>query len=681
MLKSYWQLGVYFALYIGSHIYLTYQMADGEYTFFSALAQFYGPGLLSLLSIILVLALAQRKTKSARRFILFLLAVSLSLFASQKSGEGDPIAAVIFMIAFQLAALYFLLFVQSILLKKQLKLHSLSSWLNAYKYATFLFIALNIACYFTLWLPKYIMGSGMLVHFSFSVISALGIIGWQYAKKENVEHQGFLKWMMIVPAIAFIPFIFLYALPYVISGAGLGRFDRVAVLSLFALPYGYTRLLVSRQLFDFDFVIGRFLYYSILSIIPAFLLAAVLEITGRFTASFAAALLILALTFLLKEQFDFSIRSSLFQDRNNLVQGIELLAGRFSAVMNTSELEKMFILEVMQSLKPSTVFIAERKEEKWSVRQQKGKGPSLLSDEQKMLMNRDRDQALLFNKQWLGIQLFERPGSKIYIWLGPKKNGLKWNISEKAWLLAALPYVRLVADNLQVVERKIEELEMQAINHSPGTLRLLLAISEKERRRLASDLHNSVLQEQFIVQRKLERLFRSENLETQLKQEVKNIQSDIKQITRHIQETCHELRPAFFEEEGLQRILQELFSKFKLSSDIDLQYDIDLPASTEINHDKELAVYRIVQELLVNAQKHSQASRLSISIWQEDETLFLDYLDNGVGFDSSQADEKKNQMGLLGIKERTAMLSGYVEWVTPPQRGVQVKITVPEWSG
>ncbi|MCM3790416.1 histidine kinase [Domibacillus indicus] len=678
MLKHYWQLVVAFAVYIVSHAYLMIKMAAEKQSFSSDMIELYIPGLFSLLSLILIAPIIGKQTTSARRFILFLLAVSLSLFASKESGEGDPVSVTILTVAFQLAALYFLLFVEAILKEKQLDLGSLSAWLSVFMWVTLLFIGFNVGNYFVSWVPSYVVNNSMLVHFSFSIFAALGIIAWQYNRTENTEHKSFLKWMMIVPAIAFVPFIVIYVLPYV--AAGVDGLDRIAVFSLFALPYGYTRLLMNRQLFDFDFVLSRFFYYSVQSVIPAFLLAVIIySVAGKFIIPFAAALLIMALSFLMKEQFDFFIRNSLFQDRKNMVQGIEILAGKLSAVMKTDELERMFVLEVLHALHPSALFITEKRNGEWLIRHAEGVVPAVPSEAHRLLMARDREKGLLVHQQWLGIQLFERSEQNIYLWIGPKKNGLRWNISEKAWLLAGVPYVRLVADNLQVAQKKMEELEVQAMNHSPGTIRLLLAISEKERRRLAADLHDSVLQEQFVVQRKLERLARSEHLKHTLLKDVKEIQRDMKQVTRHIRETCQELRPFFLQEEGLRGTLEELFSRFKLTSDIYLQCDIDLPSHYRSDQDKELAVYRIVQELLHNARKHSKASRLSISVWEESETLFLDYLDNGIGFDMSCMDEQGNQMGISGIKERVAMLSGYVEWMTSPNSGVQVQMTLPGW--
>lgn len=57
--------------------------------------------------------------------------------------------------------------------------------------------------------------------------------------------------------------------------------------------------------------------------------------------------------------------------------------------------------------------------------------------------------------------------------------------------------------------------------------------------------------------------------------------------------------------------------------------------------------------------------------------MFLDYFDNGIAFDSSRIDEKGNEMGISGMKERVAMLSGHVEWVRSPNSGVQVQMTLP----
>ena len=119
---------------------------------------------------------------------------------------------------------------------------------------------------------------------------------------------------------------------------------------------------------------------------------------------------------------------------------------------------------------------------------------------------------LLEDDGCIGIYLYSTKHIKHYIWIGTKVNNIKYNTHEKSWFITVTTYVRLIYENLYTINEIIHSLEQESLEsktNSASLSRLLFQISEQERRRLASDLHDSALQDQIVWYRKLDSLLKT----------------------------------------------------------------------------------------------------------------------------------------------------------------------------
>ena len=101
-----------------------------------------------------------------------------------------------------------------------------------------------------------------------------------------------------------------------------------------------------------------------------------------------------------------------------------------------------------------------------------------------------------------------------------------------------------------------------------------------------------------------------------------------------------------------------------------LNIELD-PSIQMINKEYELPLYRVVQELLNNAMKHSEASVVNISLTQPNQNLILIYQDNGIGMDMTKLKDSFKTIGLSGIKERIKSISGTMEINSTPDNGMR----------
>lgn len=200
------------------------------------------------------------------------------------------------------------------------------------------------------------------------------------------------------------------------------------------------------------------------------------------------------------------------------------------------------------------------------------------------------------------------------------------------------------------------------------------AIFEKERKRIARDLHDTVSQELFAAHMILSGISQQalkldrEKMQTQLQSVaaiLETAQKDLRVLLLH-------LRPVELEEkslvEGIQILLKELEDKSDLK--VSLKQNVSkLPKKIEEH------IFRILQELISNTLRHAQASCLDVYLYQTDVELQLKVVDNGIGFQLGSLDDLS--YGLRNIKERVEDMAGTVQLLTAPKQGLAVDIRIP----
>lgn len=202
--------------------------------------------------------------------------------------------------------------------------------------------------------------------------------------------------------------------------------------------------------------------------------------------------------------------------------------------------------------------------------------------------------------------------------------------------------------------------------------RQLLESQERERSRLAMELHDSLGQSLVVIRnRALLGINKDKNEGAMLEQlhEISDAAASALQETREI---AHTLHPYQIEALGLTTALNSLIDKFQNSSEIEFSVDID-SKPIDVPHDMAIAVYRIAQEWLTNVVKHSSANKVTIGLHSDDSKLALDISDNGTGFDPQTV---KKGLGLKGMEERARMIGASLNILSTPGAGCGIKLIV-----
>jgi signal transduction histidine kinase len=135
-----------------------------------------------------------------------------------------------------------------------------------------------------------------------------------------------------------------------------------------------------------------------------------------------------------------------------------------------------------------------------------------------------------------------------------------------------------------------------------------------------------------------------------------------------------DLRPLMLDDLGLVPAIEWLVSNFSQRSGVATTLKAD--EELELREPYATAVFRIVQESLVNVGKHAAATEVNVSIEQVGDAVELVVQDNGKGFITS-APRKPQSLGLMGLRERAQLLSGSVSIDSAPGEGTRVSVRIP----
>ncbi|AFQ43967.1 ATP-binding protein [Desulfosporosinus meridiei] len=630
----------------------------------------------------LFLYIKKRDDKAALLLILFFIAIGFSYLSSGASARIDILGIYINRITLSLIPVLFLEFLRVYFLQHGLILYSRRLLFALYGINGLLLVILSLFQIFGGRLS--IIRYSFLAVFSVSILLCFYIIISRYMRYRNTVHKPVFKIIIVGFILSFFPFVVLVGLPSILFGVELIPGALGAVFLVF-LPVVFLYLITAKSLFDIDFIISRIRYYSIICLIPTtlFLLIVIYivrEITFLQGIHVGLVAYIGIIVFLyIKEELDFSFRSKLFREKYNFQASLDRFSQTISRVMKPAELEEELIIEVMQVLPVKSISLFAMDLTDNSLVIKKG-DPNYPTEENINWLNnniRSISVGELIDIDSEVLLIVSKAEDKIHlVWIREKQNRTSFNQHEKVWLRTIASYASLVYENLRLIEGltvKLEEAVSKKDPEHPWVMRLLFNLSEKERRRLALDLHDSALQHQLLWYRKLEIILEDEKIPEDLKKQLNNLAEGMLDVTHQIRETCNELFPPLLRESGIVEALKNLFANAQLRTNYVVNFD-SKDFSMNLDYEHVLALYRIVQELLTNAAKHSKATEVNISLSNSNDILEFRYQDNGIGIDLNNLKSSLSHMGLSGIKERVSSLGGNTSLHSSLGKGLEVSI-------
>jgi signal transduction histidine kinase len=195
----------------------------------------------------------------------------------------------------------------------------------------------------------------------------------------------------------------------------------------------------------------------------------------------------------------------------------------------------------------------------------------------------------------------------------------------------------------------------------------IVTASDQVRRRFERDLHDGAQQRVVSLGLEVRALEASIPAEQQqLRDQLSNIVGGLSGVSTELQEISRGIHPAILSKGGLGPAIKSLARRSAVPVKLDLNVDRRLPESIEV------AAYYVVAEALTNAAKHAQASEVSVSAVAADDELHLTISDDGLGGAVTGAGS-----GLIGLKDRVAVLAGRLDIFSPTGNGTTLKAVIP----
>jgi PAS domain S-box-containing protein len=280
-------------------------------------------------------------------------------------------------------------------------------------------------------------------------------------------------------------------------------------------------------------------------------------------------------------------------------------------------------------------------------------------------------------KEYLGVKrtmsfLFKSRGETTCLALLGKKQDEEVSQEVRDFLEIACNQISLAIDRFEL----LEALERSKTELKNLTTRLIERI-EDERSQIALSLHDETSQTLAAVKNELELLkSRIPAGDPESERSLKEIKSQLLEITEGTRSISYSLHPSMLEDLGLMPALNWYAEKFvrnkKLKVGIEsIGFDKEPPSNISI------ALYRVAQEALSNVVRHAHAKKVNVKLTKGYPNIIMVIEDDGRGFSLDDDQKLEKGLGIIGMRERVEGLGGHFRILSLPGRGTRIRVTLP----
>lgn len=634
------------------------------------------PGCFYLLSLIISIYLyyKQMNSKLINLLILFILTVSLAYVSIGASGRLNIVGTIVNRSSMLLCLVILIDFLKNYFLFLNLKW----SYIKNIKIVYLIPLIIIFLSIFSIVYPSTnpLFSKITLWLFLILLIAILFILGRGYLIYKTPQFKIFLL-SIIIP---FLPFLFLFAVPEIFFQKHILSGD-VCSLFLMLIPLSFLFTQLTERIFDMEYFISRIRYYFNFSfaftiwLLGGLYLLTDLSIT-RMTELFFFTFLSLMALFYIKERVDYRKRKILFSTKGDYIHRLYTTVDSIGRVVKIEDLLEKFVQEVVLQLEMESVYVLTYDFQTHQV---------TLTNKSKEYNQHQIDEVLL-ERLVLGdikktdhfyIAFIHQDANYKRILVVDHNKSIYLKDEELLWLELLLLYLNNFIENTKMVEDLLDQLKhmKEADNRQlPWLNKLLWLRFEEEKYQLAQELHDTILQEQLHIAREMDVLMHmkdSENIPIKLRKLHEHMITSLNDLRGY----CENLKPPLLDTLGLNAALEKLIQKIQKRANFVLLYTIDrlYLEDERLN----LMIYRLFQELLNNALKHSYANTVTIYLLSTEEGFEVLYSDDGVGCNLDDI-MLAESMGIQGMQERVQAFNGKFTLNSKVGEGMMIRICVSE---
>lgn len=613
------------------------------------------PLLYLILTMFLSFYLYHHSSKKSKKFlILHLQYTALAYTSAGAAGRGDYLSNIVVSLTIFMSIVCLILYCNYFLktmnenIQKKLKIFIIV--------IAILLLTMNIVRFFVNGLLSIQITFELIIFISLFFLFFINMI---VALKNNVYYA---RPLLFIFFLGTGPFFLFYGLPVLLQKNIMLSADTTAIF-LLIVPICLIYLELSERLVNLQYALDRMFAHLKIAIPFSLILASILILLTKnisltllslyFLVIFIGLIIVLYLKESIEVKSDRYIVTSEYYTQSNFYDFIKT-SSKVSNVDNVIEYIKN---EISLILKVSLKYIEIIKEK------------SLISSDYTQMDNfKEISKNLIYkSKSEYVIVLHENIEEK---WIALVQiTGNRFPLESLKVLELFLYYIHNMIDNLLKVEELVHQFERVDNMHSHRWYsKIWIHSSEKERKRLSAEIHDTVLQDLIQINRQLEDVV----VKPQDNENLMLVREEVLDIIENTRDICENLYPPMIERFGLNRSLEELLKKNKLRFNTLIKEDFE--QINQISIHQATSIYRIIQELLSNANKHSKAEIIEIKLKLKDSKIYIEYFDDGIGFNPKLKLNEVKALGLLGIRERIKYYEGELDIRGNKLRGVQIRI-------
>lgn len=256
-----------------------------------------------------------------------------------------------------------------------------------------------------------------------------------------------------------------------------------------------------------------------------------------------------------------------------------------------------------------------------------------------------------------------------------KKDGGIIDVEITAKIITPDRFLVFVRD---ITERKKANLEILKSREDLRKLTNYIEnVREEERLNIAREIHDELGQQLTVLKMDVARLGKKITaVEEKCEPEINEILAAINKMVEVVRKISADLRPGLLDDLGLVAALDWYCADFSKKAGIRTSFIPLVAREDKLSQKINICIFRILQESLTNVARHSDASKVDISLVVREDQLVMLIEDNGKGFDPEELKDKKT-LGIMGMKERVFMIGGIYNIYSTPGKGTIIEVVVP----
>lgn len=276
----------------------------------------------------------------------------------------------------------------------------------------------------------------------------------------------------------------------------------------------------------------------------------------------------------------------------------------------------------------------------------------------------------------IGVPLLSKQSIVGGVVFSVKSNTAPFTQRDLSLIIAISGQLSIAIENTSLYQQVQEREAMRG-----ELLQQVVAAQEKERQRIARELHDSTGQSLTALGLGLaavsDNLYRNTDMAAWQIQELRNLNS---QTLEEVHNLVADLRPSLLDNLGLASALRSQVQAFRKRTGVDATFHLTGDKRRE-DPTIELTLYRIAQEALTNIAKHARANQVKVRLLSRPDRLCLRIRDNGRGFDTEKvfdsSQKHREAWGLLGMQERVSLIGGHFFIKSRQDVGTIIQICIP----